>query len=53
MNIRNITVFIFILLLGTGCTKNFRQINTNPDLVTRGYYSALHAVYVGAEKFDI
>lgn len=35
MNIRNLTAFVMILVLGNACTKNFEKINTNPVLVTK------------------
>src|SRR5665213_2077631 len=35
MNIKNLAAFGLVLLLGSGCTKNFQKINTSPILVTK------------------
>src|SRR5882762_9798279 len=34
-SIRNFGICMLVVLLGTGCTKNFQQINTSPTLVTK------------------
>lgn len=35
MNIRKLTAFALMLVLGNACTKDFEKINTNPVLVTK------------------